>query len=746
MRQKLIMQELEQINNFIQEIERNTLNTVSVSSSTLFSLASIEYRTHIAKVILGHNPHIAGLWTHCGGGENGTVVIEHLGQALRQFRLSESVTSSSVKTKDASTNSYGRTGDTVTSDMPNTTNGTNYVQKLRAFDDSSTFIEVLIRTCALKDRHVKIEDLGRCCRQFSSSSEVMLQQLSQLAPESRLCVCPPLVIPCWKYVNCCCSRLFCEPDGRSGGLELSGSASECAGLFDAATGIMWSSSSELQLLQEFLISTGAQMGGHGGIVTKPGFNDETNSTVRIKRVRGPRHSGKSTKLMYVAHNLPAGTDVLWVDCTHVRTIADMYASFNSQLFICFGNVEGNSGYDDYDESFLKLMSLLRAGSLLILDNLFIDDSYVTESVPSIHAAVNDLIVFVGDLKRKCDHYRFSISVVLVNDNDIASLDDCISTSLFNSVGQGSFTIPPLAPEVALTLAKEVFAVDPAALVSASGCLPGLMVHLAQFVDVEVIDNMARDRRAYTAAEAYLSQENSSLAARHVAECIARELDSDETLCGTCLLRGIAPFQDSLAWELCREAFDNDVLRWRIAFLGLLESGWLMLRADRGYVVSASSMVRPIDTVGLYGFNISPTMQWAAYLVHWAGELVYMNRACIDEFALISGASRAETTIRYPYALLAFDAQFLHIQNVFDLLLSSSESSGTVTQNSVTGESSEVMIDHPSMVARRVACMLVGNVNAILSHRFSSPDSVKIAHLICEYVFKQQSSKYGVIFT
>jgi hypothetical protein len=755
MRQKLIAQELDQVSQYIHEMERVVLDAVSTCQNSA--------STAIIRTILNENKIFADIWLKCvnstssgGGNPFADVSIEQLGQVVRDYGQS---LIAAVDSQQTSTNNNH--------DAQNH----EYIQKLRAFDEASIFIEVLIRTCRLSDRYVKLSDFGRCTRRFCSDPEQFVKQLGNLTAESGLLVCPPMATPCWNYEDCPCSKIFAV-DPASGHQQEQQPLHHHHSIvesFDSVSGIMWGHPHEPAQLLNFLVST------HNSVTVN----------VTVKHVRGPRHVGKTSKLLHLVHNsLPVGTDVLWVDCTGVRTAADMYAAFNSQLFINFTNIGTTSdskhrilhGVDDtYENAFEELMALLRPGAVIVMDNLFIDDAgVIAESKESIRAAVDDILsAFLGDLMRRCEHIIDSrvritmtpipLSILVVTDDDHLDVNNAVTRTLSSTVTQhhqykgshshshshshghghghgednslvGVFLMAPLAYEVATGFACELFTPDPTALALAGQCLPGLMIRLARHIDIEVLRNIAREHQHTVHHQQHVSELPKSVYT-HMSECVARELNEDETLCATCLLRGIPPFHDNLAWELCREAFSNDILRWKVAFMGLRATGWLSHRADRGYIVPATAMVRPVDSVALYGFSISATMQWAAYIVHWTNELVAINHNANGSCVLIG-----------------FDAQFLHIQNVFDILITTSkeqagesskkgiDSSETKMENEFRPLSTHFDIDDPVMIARRVSAMLVNNVSAVLAHRFSLTESVKLVHIICEFVSQQESSK------
>ena len=190
------------------------------------------------------------------------------------------------------------------------------------------------------------------------------------------------------------------------------------------------------------------------------------------------------------------------------------------------------------------------------------------------------------------------------------------------------------------------------LVSASSCLPGEIVLLASGGSLggirKVAEQIGEIRRSFGASSrgiynstgssagdtsseqalAKLQQQrqlisDDQLWIQHAKSIVAIEifnqLTPDEQLLTTSLLGNICHFDEALVWSMSRKQFHNDILRWNIAWMGLLESGWVVRVPDLGYSVSSiAAYVKTSCDV----LDIQRLHEW--YLSHWSDELVRVN--------------------------------------------------------------------------------------------------------------------------
>lgn len=87
------------------------------------------------------------------------------------------------------------------------------------------------------------------------------------------------------------------------------------------------------------------------------------------------------------------------------------------------------------------------------------------------------------------------------------------------------------------------------------------------------------------------------------------------------------------------------------------------------------------------------------------------------------------------ALLAYDKQHLHIQNMFDLVRNAKHTTN-VTPESV----SELALDHPVMIARHVSLLLLNNADHIFKLRLPALGAVTVAHCMCQHIATQRCNE------
>jgi hypothetical protein len=79
------------------------------------------------------------------------------------------------------------------------------------------------------------------------------------------------------------------------------------------------------------------------------------------------------------------------------------------------------------------------------------------------------------------------------------------------------------------------------------------------------------------------------------------------------------FDESLSWNMARNAFRDDLLRWKVAFDGLCRAGWLTHDRYLGYKPSyLASLVQPISA------SVSHDKLFMKYIFHFAGEMIRLN--------------------------------------------------------------------------------------------------------------------------
>ena len=224
------------------------------------------------------------------------------------------------------------------------------------------------------------------------------------------------------------------------------------------------------------------------------------------------------------------------------------------------------------------------------------------------------------------------------------------------------------------------------LVSASSCLPGEIVLLASGGSLggirKVAEQIGEIRRSFGASSRGIYNSTGSSAGdtsseqalaklqqrrqlisddqlwiQHAKSIVAIEifnqLTPDEQLLTTSLLGNICHFDEALVWSMSRKQFHNDILRWNIAWMGLLESGWVVRVPDLGYSVSSiAAYVKTSCDV----LDIQRLHEW--YLSHWTDELVRVN---IYAYNLLD-PRQAASTLEY------FTQNISHFKHVIKVCL------------------------------------------------------------------------------
>lgn len=172
-------------------------------------------------------------------------------------------------------------------------------------------------------------------------------------------------------------------------------------------------------------------------------------------------------------------------------------------------------------------------------------------------------------------------------------------------------ILPLNHKPALALARSLQLIDAESLVLAGRYLPGEMAFLYRFCSLKTIRSIAalrtakksgsvdfrgavagRDGKRPSSASPQPLCPGSSVmrlwdaATNLVLRDLLDSLSPDELLAASSIIPGVPPINDACSWAVCREAFNGDLLRWRVAYRGLIRSGWLVEAGDLGYLTFA----------------------------------------------------------------------------------------------------------------------------------------------------------------
>jgi hypothetical protein len=198
----------------------------------------------------------------------------------------------------------------------------------------------------------------------------------------------------------------------------------------------------------------------------------------------------------------------------------------------------------------------------------------------------------------------------------------------------------------------------------------------------------------------------------IQEALANNLTSDERLCAACLIKNITPFNEAMAWYVCKEAFNNNIVRWYFAWKILIKRRWVLSAGDLGFVVPADAVV-----AGVISTSITQEAQWDRYILFWAERLAQVDIAaavCLT-------------------ALEDFDNYRSHYKNVFY---------GFFNKAIDVGTHAKICTD-----ITKVACAISGNVSTVLTNRFSADGGVLLAHAIysCYDLSLRGSTKFCSYF-
>jgi hypothetical protein len=101
------------------------------------------------------------------------------------------------------------------------------------------------------------------------------------------------------------------------------------------------------------------------------------------------------------------------------------------------------------------------------------------------------------------------------------------------------------------------------------------------------------------------------------------LSEDERILASCLDTNWSFFDESLSWAMSRDQFQNNIVRWKLAWKGLLSIGWILHDVDLGFKCSyLASLVQPLNAS-------SDQTLFDTYILHLAQEIVRMNDTCGD---------------------------------------------------------------------------------------------------------------------
>lgn len=429
-------------------------------------------------------------------------------------------------------------------------------------------------------------------------------------------------------------------------------------------------------------------------------------------VTGPQAAGKTTRVLDVVHSMDVHVDSLWVDLTAAFSTTEITSRIASQLYLrdCFTQAEFESG-------FRNLLNTLREGSVVVFDNFSQVSSNPTKKTrdtgaPPVPGSISgqendfDYSASFGPILNimKEFHHKFCFVTIACNKVRLVGAE-----SKARKFYMATANISTLTPSKAQLLADDLLPFDPDSLKVAGKYLAGAMARLARYCHLDTIRTVKLN-----VLKGFFSEQNPSLGIamedvhalirQEVATDCSMELTPDESLCAAALLRGTSYFDEALGWALCKDLFEGDLVRWYIAWKGLVHRGWLYHNPDLGYLVPAHAVVT--DSPALE--RLDTQSQWDRYIHFWADQVIRMNAEAVDCAS----------------AFLYFDKHRPHFKFMFMNL------SASPRQHSL-----HLVSDVPGLAAK-----LAGNVGRFLNYRFSPEGGVQIALTIVEHVKRAADGK------
>lgn len=392
-------------------------------------------------------------------------------------------------------------------------------------------------------------------------------------------------------------------------------------------------------------------------------------------ITGPTLSGKSCRLRHVVGtisrreltDIPATIDVVWIDFDGVHNEIDGVLRIASQLYFrrCYTLTALEAKLKD-------LLSRLKKNSIVVFDNIVFNkkassvhtaltsESYVAFRSPPDHSTVaidkesnplshlsnwNRFIVHLCSICHDFNH----ISFVIVSDSCF-SLE---STITFKE----KLVVLPVRKEVANDTAKEMekaiianskctinAPIDIKSLVAGSERLTGMMESIARFP--WSLSNFREFSNQICAAGEDL--EAIKTARINAITTMFHSLNRESKLLACTLPWHDGHFSLRSIWSITKDIYSGDIIKFRIAWEGLVDAGWIVESSELGWRLSKlAALVQPSHTA------IDGQFLYDNYVLFWASELARINEA---------GAQS-------PNALDEFGRYSTHFRHVFDNLLS-----------------------------------------------------------------------------
>ena len=313
-----------------------------------------------------------------------------------------------------------------------------------------------------------------------------------------------------------------------------------------------------------------------------------NTVIGFYVINGPALSGKTSRVLALSHKLPVDRDCIWIDLFKTANDMELISRVCSQV-----HLKNCVGKPDFTKEFKSFLSTLNKKSVIVIDNLDGEDEGESRLVLDCFNSM--LLPILGEFASK-------FCIVLISR---------LSFKMSPFKATQRLDIGPLDKVARYEMALAHCPEDPISMVVVSDGLAGNISVLNRRCSLETIRIIA------TELNNPLFANISSV----IQEALANELTSDERLCAACLIKNITPFNESMAWYLCKAAFNDNIVRWYFAWKILIKKRWVMSVGDLGYIV-------PTDTVvsGVISTTITQETQWDSYILYWAERLAKVDNA------------------------------------------------------------------------------------------------------------------------
>ncbi len=417
---------------------------------------------------------------------------------------------------------------------------------------------------------------------------------------------------------------------------------------------------------------------------------------------GPALSGKTFRMMYTCHTYInwETKNIIWLDFKNVNSPQMMIAQLVYQLGL---SCVDNSNLPNIFSELNLLISSLRPGSLFIIDHID-SNPYFTSCGHRHDNLFNILFKKLVDASDKLCYVILSRKAIL---SSVISFRSRIYVNPFSRPTAmkyiRNFTNNNISTVISSSLLPFVHANS---ISVASRGLPGLIFTIIKSFSVRSVMTLAlntskmpneksttKDKKKKGSQQDNVVKNTTSnesiiingwlMSPKGVeedyniaSEMLFREFSNDEALIvasiywlrvneenNILLGTDCSVFTPGLVWHLCKSSFNDDILRWYISWLDLLEVGWIVSNGimstagnEMGY--SLSELAKKLRLTSLYSINtgtrgITLFSQNFLYLQYFVNYFLKVNYLVQKESLLL-------------YA--SYNPYYQHIKNIFIIFM------------------------------------------------------------------------------